>query len=219
MKKEMKYINFPISFLKNDDINTIIINAIAYQLYSYSFNKKITMEKSIEYFGVEVENIIEMEIMGKELYNKYLSSPHTGVSVDKMLEFINLSKSDYEIDVFRAFCAVRSIIGQKKYRKTNKALILARMYGYNVYSEIPCDFEENKKKYEKRYHMDMILNELQINWHLKIASGGRGFYISFVLSLTDLFSIIYEAKKATQIKKLIEAKKIAKKIALEKFEK
>ena len=73
---------------------------------------------------------------------------------------------------------------------------------------------EELEKYQKRYHIDKILTDLELQWGLKrYADHIRGMYISYSLSLETMAKICEQSKKKTQITGLKEAKKEAKRLA------
>ncbi len=109
-----------------------------------------------------------------------------------LCSYYNTPKTEAEIACFCAFCAIKSILGNKAYTKTNKSLISARMFGMAGSAlantqEQDYSTEQLMKKYSKRYHMDNILLELQTNYGLKLySSHSRGFYLSFSKTIDDL---------------------------------
>jgi len=96
-----------------------------------------------------------------------------------------------------AFAAIRSILQVKAHCKTNKSLILARMFGYNTIkameAEPPCPYRD---KYSKRWHMDKLIRELEHNWGLKTFSNHcRGMYVAFGEVDYKALARIHEEKK------------------------
>lgn len=68
-----------------------------------------------------------------------------------------------------------------------------------------------EKKYSKRYQIDKVLTELQLNWGLNLhaAQGMRGFRLSFKKDIEEIAVINEKNKKKTKIEALKERKKKA----------
>jgi hypothetical protein len=135
-----------------------------------------------------------------------------------MWDYHDNTKSEYQIDCFRAFCATRSIIGEKSYCKTNKALIYARMFGFASPKVLPSKMPKVQAKYAVRYHMDKVLLSLQNDWYLKLTSdNSRGMYISYEMTLKDLMLQELKAKKSTKDAQLKTAKTEARAAAMQEM--
>jgi len=137
--------------------------------------------------------------------------PWPMVNKDLVFEFRNNTKSEFDTAQLAAYMAIRSIIGKRSYCKTNKQLILARMFGYSTYKRL---FEANHspviksviEKYSNRYWMDKVLKALELNWNIIIdGKGMRGLYVGTKKKI-DMESLI-RAKETRKHKNKIEALK------------
>lgn len=125
---------------------------------------------------------------------------------EKLFEYRDQNKSEYELLKFAVNIGMRSILGTKSYCLTNKNMIFSRAFGYKDIKQL----EENKKKigeyyelyFDKkkpgkvRYHTNKILDEIEVeNWNLYKYSNNsiRGIYIA--------------KKRSIKIEKLIEMAK------------
>lgn len=213
-----KYLNFPIELLKTIfiDCKDCMNNIINYSIY-------LKAKQDYEEVGIEEMNDIAEEL-GITLTNTQnslnlciaiensISSnvPMTGIRTSIIFDYYKNDKTEFQIAVFCAFCAVRSILGKKTYCKTNKEHIHARMFGFNTIGQLPNSLNSIQAKYDKRYHIDKVLEELQLNWGLKAYSEhNRGFYLSFDLPLKELAIICLKAKNKTKQDDLKLQKKLA----------
>lgn len=131
-------------------------------------------------------NIERYAIIGKQIEDKIpLKEPLPMVNVDSLFDFHDNDKTEFEIAQFLCFIAIKSILGEKKYCKTNKDLILSRMFGYSSYSKMGKPQPELHMKYKNRYHIDRVLMELRARWNVVIyAYRMRGFYVAIDNKIT-----------------------------------
>lgn len=213
-----KYFNIPIALFKSKDLKDILSNGVRYAVYAHSqlmLFEGNEFKSAANFLGVSFNNLDSAEECGKQLFDLYQNSPKAGVNSSIFWDYYNNDKSEYQIDCFRAYCATRSIIGEKAYCKSNKALIHARMFGYSSSKELPKKLSKHQEKYTIRYHMDKVLLSLQHDWYLKLVSQhSRGLYISYDLSLEDLMVHEEKSKKKTKDNQLKDAKAIARVNAL-----
>jgi hypothetical protein len=146
------------------------------------------------------------------------------VNVDSLFNFINNEKNEFETMQFLAFIGIKSILGTKKYIKTNYGLIFARAFGYNSVKDVPKALSKEIQpiydKYKIRWHRDKIKNELEDKWNLITYSNNtRGFYVSVdsKFSLEDLALVGESSKKKNKDLKRKTDKAEATKKALEKL--
>jgi len=187
-----------------------------YAIYNHSLKmeygtEKERMQSALHFYGITPGNLASMTRNGKEMVNNTISgSSFSSIEKDIIFDFYKNDKEEFDIACLCAFLAIKSIIGKRDYCKSNKAHIIARMFGYNSVKEVPESKTPLMKKYSNRYYIDKILQELQLNWHLKLFSDHcRGFYLSFDLSLDQLAKINVAGKKHFKIDKLKNAKKSA----------
>lgn len=145
------------------------------------------------------------------------------IKTDLIMDFYKNDKIDYEYELFTAFCAIKSIIGSKKYASTNKLFIVKRMLGAKnnkVFESILNDKKTGRKlkvvfdKYTKRYHIDKLISTLLNRKFLssKIAmKGERNIYLSSSLTYEEL---AIELGKKPNIKSKNEANKQKEKDAI-----
>jgi len=319
METNVRYINFPMSLLHGvfDDKQQTLSDILRYSVYQYSKkyegSETNRMKNAIDYFNVAfytdgqkntsdaLNNAIKDAKRVENSITKKVS--HVSLNLDIFWDFYKYEKSEFEIACFCAFCAIKSILGNKDYVKTNKQLVISRMFGKSgkknttvstapkIYSDILkgygeaskylkerygniapshttisnevkrgklksvecCDDTRNisffsidrsdldvwfskwantaypkqeikpqsvslEEKYSKRYHIDMVLSELQEKWGLKLYSDhSRGFYLSFKKELVDLAMINELAKRKTKDKERAEKNRKAKEEALKRL--
>jgi hypothetical protein len=126
-----------------------------------------------------------------------------------LFNFRDEDKSVFEIAQLLAYIAIRSIIGERKYTKTNKQHITARMFGYKSINEVK-KISELHKKYSNRYHIDKTLKALELDWKVCIYDNRtRGLYISISnkLPLQKLVEIAEQKKLSKREKDFNEKKR------------
>ena len=138
-----KYCNFPVSLLRYafTDIENTISRIFRYSVYKHTKNLEhgTELEKMLaaaDFFNIQFGNNNDDESLrsaikaAKEVISEYdLSAPNVSVKIKVLWDFRRHQKSEFEIACFCAFCAIKSILGNKPYAKTNKSLIIARMFG------------------------------------------------------------------------------------------
>ena len=226
---EARFITFPVALLKNAfvDIKKVCINAIDFAIYSKAekytiYSETIDgIEDALDFYGVSLSengDIDKLYKTGKVLHDSFegLGSPMVSVNKDILFQFMQESKTEFEIGVFCAFCAVRSIIGIDPYKKTTNDFLIARMFGYRSVEEFknlktkPDYWQKFFSTEQKiRYHLTnkIIVGELESNWSLKYySSRSRGFYVSFKLDLEILVMEAERRKKKFKDKERSDAK-------------
>ena len=205
-----KYLTFPIEFLDKafDNIQEVCDNIFDYAIYIHSLklldketdSELEAMEKAAVFYDITLGDIQRAFNNGYELYHEYGPKvAKAGIDKSIVFDFYVNKKTEFEIAVFCAYCATKSILGVKSSCKTNKALIHARMFGFNKAAALRGNKTKIQEKYFKRYHFDKIIKELQFNWGLKMISNHcRGYYVSYELGLEELAVISEKAKKKTR---------------------
>jgi hypothetical protein len=108
--------------------------------------------------------------------------PWPMINIELLLKLYE-PQTEYELSQIAGYIGINSILGKKPYWKSNKKLILARMFGYSTYehlrkAELMPGVDELVKKYSNRYHMDKLLTFLELHWNLLIdGKGQRGLWI------------------------------------------
>jgi hypothetical protein len=124
--------------------------------------------------------------------------PMIGIHI--LLHFRDNDKTENEIAQLLAYIGIRSILGQKKYMKTNKQHIIARMFGYSSVKVLQ-DAESNElmKKYSTRYHYEKIIKSLAVEWNVCTYSNRtRGIFVSIAINfpLVKLIEIAEQKKRS-----------------------
>ena len=218
MGDDKKYLNIPVPMLKDLHINSKKFFDDVFDVGVYLQSKTLEGSeekryKDAKHFlgvtqGCKPHNAISN---AKEILNRMPAKyPTTGIEKDMYFDYYKNYKDEFDIICLAAFFAIRSILGKKPYCKTNKDFIRARMFGYITAKELPTQLTLLQEKYKARRQMNNVLNELEINWHLKIlCNHNRGFYLSFDLSYDDLALIIEKNKQITKIQQITKAKRKA----------
>lgn len=221
-RTDVKYFNFPIHLMQgilksNEQTKKEFLNNLLYyavyrhsilieDLNEYEETESERFKRSAEWFKVSLGNLNFALSKGKILYSKYENAKvFVGLNLDIFWKFYKSNKTNYQWECLFSFLALKSIIGKKKFVKTNNQMLYTRMAG-----------KEKVKEYQKlkgfnftRYHLDKIKTELQINWGLQYYSRyTKGFYAGFDI---DLETLIYEAEKKKDSMKaaLLKAEKKA----------
>ena len=107
----------------------------------------------------------------------------------------------HDIDLFRAYIGISSIIGRRNFANTNKPAILSRMIGcksraaFEYYSQEP-HLRPTIERYSKRYQMDHLLHTLRDREFIMMLSPKRrrSFYISKYMAPEDLAKLIKQSQ-------------------------
>lgn len=300
MENKAEYLNFPISFFTDkffnvkNTMNNVMYYATgkhAQGLEHGTDNGKI--KAAAKFFNIDFANLNAVENEYYRLRRAYeTESPNVSLRLPIMWDYYKHDKSEFQIACFRAFCAIKSILGSSETVITNKEMIIARMFGrskpekkqkdifgntlnkepefttstsdarqylinagYEINSDaiitdaiknggfhserrsngwkikktdlnkwakknkLPMKYisiddttnEMLEKKYTKRYQIDKVLTELQLNWGLNLhaAQGMRGFRLSFKKEIEEIAVINEKNKKKTKIEALKERKRKA----------
>lgn len=197
-----KYLTFPIILLADasENLRACLNDAMDYCLYDRSLRIHGDMESAADDLGIRYGNIKEDFKNGKMLYESIdAKCPKTSISKDMILEFYKGKKSEFEIITFIAFAAIRSILQTQAYKKITNDYLITRMAGNSRIGEsLPIWID----KYNNRYQLTKIKNELELNWGLKIYSvRTRGYYVSFNLPQEELcFKVLAKSEKAKRAK-------------------
>jgi len=148
MADDVKYINFPVSLLRGifDNKRQTLSDIVRYSVYKHSKNNLDygteieKMKNAADFFNLHFthgdepknsENALKDAIEdGKRVENSMkVSSANCSLNLKIFWDFYEKEKSEFEIACFCAFCAIKSVIGNKEYAKSNKSLIISRMFG------------------------------------------------------------------------------------------
>lgn len=226
-KKKEKMLNFPIAllqgFLKPYEAPTAMLNVLCYGAYQYGNasgeNDYTAFMGGAAYLGLEDElksmGIPPCCMLGEEAYHRFKGTPMTGISTDTLLDWYynGETKSQRQKLTFLAFAACKSFFADgKKWFFTNEMFLFSRMDGRASPVIYSGDLSPELQPYCKTYWRREVLNDLQLDYRLKVYStyGIRGFYLSFSQSIRQLVAIAEEGKRKSRIKKLEAEKREAR---------
>lgn len=225
MSDEKKYFNFPIKMLQGvlegwkdkDEFMTDIlyfhIENHAQKLEDineYEETEVQRFKRSAEYWNVSMSgNLSSRQQRGAELLAAFEDSKvFVGISTDVFWNYYKNEKTDLEWECLVAFLALKSILGNKSYCKSNNGLLYARMSGN----------ESSKDDYSltfTRFHRDKIIFKLETEWNLKYYSRHtKGFYFGIDVTLKEL---IFNAESKRE-KLKVEALKNSKAEILKSYQ-
>jgi hypothetical protein len=250
MVSSTKYFNVPIPLLKGvltgeKEIGDFTQEVVRYSLYRHAKhlpysddpnavepNKISTQIKAAASFlNVNIGNIDRSISEGRDLFSQHGDKgTFCGINATILWDYNDNPKTERQIAQLCAFCATKSIIGKAAYKRTNKKLIVARMFGYSTFADFEKDAPaltarniskeartirevaaERRRKYCDRYHIDKILTDLECDWGLKrYADHIRGMYISYESDLATLAQVCEDSKRSVKVDALKEAKRQAK---------
>jgi hypothetical protein len=182
-------------FKKDNDLkNTCINHYCVWQALDFlAINGD---SESILNEGYKIEKIIPkgevMAMIGKHL----------------VFDFRDNHKTEFEQAQLLAYIAINSIVGTKKFSKTNRKHIVSRMFGYASFAKMSeKELSEIQNKYLMRYHFDRVIQQLELNWNICTYSNKmRGIYIS-MNNKFPLDELIALAEKRKQSNRIAELKK------------
>lgn len=200
-------------FKNDDDLYLMAIEHyqihLAYQSLNISGNKETCLQ-----VGKEIENQI------------FKGEPMPMINTSLLFDFRDNPKSEFELIQLCAFIAVKSILGIKTAVKTNKNHIVSRIFGYASIKHLPTEFDEVTKalyiKYSYRYHIDKVLQHLELNWNIITYSNNmRGLYVAVnnKISIEQLALLAESKKHKNRILDLKQKKADAKNKALQQLNK
>lgn len=185
------------------------------------------VRQSLWFFDLSSRFSIQYVInTGMKIKNNLQSKePIVSANLDVLLSFCkNENKNENDKIHFIGFLAIKSIIGEKEFVKTNKKLILARMMGFKTYLDIEPDKLNEPQSYiferfSHRYHMDNLITMLELDWHLITYSNKvRGIYLAIdKISLDDLALYVEKQKKKARLIELKKMKNEAKNKAIKRL--
>ena len=132
---------------------------------------------------------------------------------DMLFDFIENPK---DIDLFRAYIGIKSMIGRRNFISSNKPAILSRMIGckskasFEYYTTDKYNKDENLlptvEKYCKRYHMDKLLLTLAERKYIMFLSKEKVsvIYLSKYMEPEELSKLIKETKSKQDLKNRIK---------------
>lgn len=103
------------------------------------------------------------------------------INTSSMFDFLINKKTEKEKMRFAVYMGVCSIMGEKKYMKTNKDLIFARALGYHSVAEITAASPELWQKYNSRRRIITFLEKLETEKKIVFYTTKtiRGIYVGY----------------------------------------
>ncbi|MHC1778460.1 MAG: hypothetical protein AB9834_23865 [Lentimicrobium sp.] len=162
---------------------------------------------------VTVDNVIKNYHEGLNIKNsfeqKFGSDSCPSVKPGMLFEFRD---SLTDLDLFRAYIGIKSMIGQRKFISTNKPAILSRMIGCKNKAAFE-HFSKDKnlmptvKKYSKRNQMDNLRFTLAQRGFIMFLSKPKVsiFYVSKYMEPEQLGQLIKESKSKLNLKSRMKA--------------
>ena len=184
------------------------------------------MHEALKSLGIK-GNINSNFERAKEIEKKVQKNePMPMISKSHLFNYRDNEKSEFDLAQFSAYIAIRSILGVKPYCKTNKKHIVSRMFGYASHKHLPNKMNKVNKdllnKYSNRYHIDKVLQALELNWNVITYSRNmRGLYVAIgnKITIENLVMTAETNKRKTQIKELKNKKQAAYELALQQLNK
>jgi len=144
--ENFKYCIFPVSLIRGafSDISAVIDCIFKYVVFKHT--EKLKHETELEKmkaaanvfnitFGCGIEEALKA---AKRLECNFdLKTPQVRLGKDMLWDYYKNHKDEFSIACFCAFCAIKSILGNKEYAKTNKRFVVARMFGKTGREEKP----------------------------------------------------------------------------------
>jgi len=167
--------------------------------------------KRIEDIAKDIERLIEA------------GEPMPMVKAKHLWDFREGEKTESDKAQLAAYIAIGSIVGKRPYAKTNKQHIVSRMFGFSSHKAIPNKLQPTIKgllcKYSLRYHIDKLIQELELNWHVCTYSHHmRGIYVGIGVNKDTLALAGESKKKKIKIAQLKKGKSEAREKALKMIE-
>lgn len=186
------YYNFPIQLIHNlfHDTENCFTNIINYSVY-FDFKKSGLLDYSSFVTSKHSHCIIELDkCLGQQLNDSLEREGLTGIKHESVKNYLSFEIDTKSLVKLSVHLAWKSIIGTKKYIKTNNSLLIARMHGVissnNNYKLNPLISEYKNSKYKisklKRSACDSF------EWTYS-SYHSRGYYISNKISLKQLIKI------------------------------
>lgn len=224
------YLSFPVQLLREEDIKVIASKAILYGIIDSMVRNELGgmdgFNCACGIIGINCKDPKEEYTRAWGVYNELNNSidkvVYVSIKRDMLFEFMKVPKTDFEIDVFRAFIGVKSILGKKPFQKITNGFLVARLAGFSSEKEAiecvsrgfaggVCMENGGFKFYQyhgKRYQIDKLKEELEKRYKLKLyGTHTRGFYVSFKMSFKALVMQAEANKKGAKDKAFKDKKK------------
>jgi hypothetical protein len=250
MNTKFTYIQFPLFILRkaHEDFDLMAEYILAYGIHqkslkeSVSGSKPFSMALGLAYLNLphlSDETLDKMKLMAEttEGYRdefitaKGKAYPMPNIKVQLLQGLLLEKPSQKKIDEFLAYVSVQSIVGKRKYFKTNNKHVLARMMGFSSFSELDVYGLENLSPHLQELYsrylvrgkneisksrMKTLFNKLMNKWRvIKVTQDTRGYYVGMQdkVTATELANVIRKQKRKNKAKEIEREFKMALKIA------
>lgn len=189
-KGQDRYANFPISILALEDIKSLACTALQYsvggRIRGCSPEQWLeAVREALTYFQLPLSGEQWWFNTSAQTYScKCYDRVMTGATTKQLMLFAQGQETRHdEAMKFRAYMAIKSIIGRGAYKRTSIAHVVARMFGMTDKELSGCT-DENKTRWARRRQFAKLIQGLTNDYHLAYyaSKGCRGFFVSFVLS-------------------------------------
>lgn len=177
------------------------------------FGKRVISNKILDFKG----SFEYAEKIGKEIDGKISKKQvYVDISTEKIIEFRDNPKDEFELMTFAYYCGVRSILGKQISCKTHKMRILARALGYTHEDELEGLNNPYFKQFSTRHMLDKLVKEVEANWYTHFYGiKSRGFHVASKnkISLEKLIERVEKKKEKSRAlkeeKQLLREKTLA----------
>jgi hypothetical protein len=219
MSRNDQYLSFPVQLLRKESIKEIASKAINYGIIDYMVRHGLEgvngFDEACDFIGIIITDANREQAYKatRGVYDTLESSidkvVYVSIKKDMLFEFRDVPKTDFEIDVFRAFIGVKSIIGSKSVQRLTNEYLVARLSGF---SSIEDALSKCTSKfcnyYQNRYQIDKLKKALEENYKMKhYGIHTRGFYISFTMTFKALVKYVETTKQSVKDKAFKDKKK------------
>ena len=213
---KQKFFNFPIMMMQGvlegwKDKKEFLKDLLYYHIQShaekledlneYEETSEQLFRRSAEYWNVTMEGSVSSRLQRAVSLIEDFGGARVfvGISTDVFWNFYNNEKTQFEWECLAAFLALKSILGNKTFCKSNNALLYARMSGYESADVNSITLS--------RFHRDKIILKLELEWNLKYYSRyTKGFYFGFDTTLQDLIFFAEDRRESFKAKELKKSK-------------
>lgn len=149
-KDDFKFCIFPVSLIRDAFTNVQLTVDRIFDYAVFKHTDKLEhgdelekMKAAAHLFNIRFGHIESALENAKKLGNEFdLKTPQVMIGIDILWDFYKNRKTEFNIACFCAFCAIKSILGAKPFAKTNKRLVVARMFGKSGGNEVVAEYPD-----------------------------------------------------------------------------
>ncbi len=207
-----EYINAPMELYQGFLESPEKRNNCLYDVLRYEIGRTLTQESLFtlddalerlgkSYSGFDPDGLAEQ---CKSIFNEHYGNRkvYFSISIDQLDRFWNGDETDEECALLMAYLALKSIIGDKPFYKTNKYLWLARMDCKSKSVQSIDDLSEQVRRYATTYQqrrmrelLESYYNVLFWSKSLNGCKGGlKGFYFTLTLDPNEFMSALLKTR-------------------------